>query len=577
MNKFPLIMGLRRMARGTGGTSVLEHPQASPISVEDWEVDPEVGLVVRGQILPTLPLFQQSGIDFELRGTEITFYKTFTIDEISIPAPLKADICTLTLFAGTQGIGMEGEVGFSVPNVGQGRLGAVIDTNRKLGAEGEFNFDSDLFDPARVELRYMDGKFGGEGEIGIPRGKVPGVKRALLSVSFSEEGFSASGDAELDIPGVESGRLAISQSEEEGFHFSGVFALSSDAPGIRGGSITIELVERPDRSGFALRGRGEAQPDIPGINGNLSLVYDDGVFTAEARARYQRGMLSGDILAGVTNRSVDERGALSDTADPDAPLVVYGGGSLTLQIAPWLQGRAGVRFAPNGELTVSGEIGLPAQLELFPRKEVEKPVFSIAVQAPIIPGVVAEIAGGLKAQAGFGPGMLDQLSLSITYNPDREEETMVNGVARFVVPADAGLRLSVRAGIGLGVTGLSATGGLEVGGAMGISGSAEAGVDVMWTPLSGLALDAEVAVRAQPSFVFDISGYVSVRALGFSVYDETYEFASFEFGPGYGFGISLPIRYREGEPFDISLDDVRFEVPDIDTDRLLKGLVSRVT
>ena len=89
-------------------------------------------------------------------------------------------------------------------------------------------------------------------------------------------------------------------------------------------------------------------------------------------------------------------------------------------------------------------------------------------------------------------------------------------------------------------------------------------------------MNADVSLSAQPSFTFDVSGYVSVRALGFSVYDETYELASFEFGSDYRFGISLPVHYQEGEPFDISLDDVTFEVPDIDTDQLLKDLVARV-
>ncbi len=85
-----------------------------------------------------------------------------------------------------------------------------------------------------------------------------------------------------------------------------------------------------------------------------------------------------------------------------------------------------------------------------------------------------------------------------------------------------------------------------------------------------------MSVHAQPSFTFDISGYVSVRALGFSVYDETWELASFTYGSDYRFGIRLPVEYHEGEPFDISLDDVEFEVPDIDTNRLLRGLVGEI-
>ena len=78
------------------------------------------------------------------------------------------------------------------------------------------------------------------------------------------------------------------------------------------------------------------------------------------------------------------------------------------------------------------------------------------MQAPIFPGIVAEIGGGLGATAGIGPGVIDQLELGITYNPAREEDTAITGDAHLRVPADAGLRLSVRAGIGLGITGMYA-------------------------------------------------------------------------------------------------------------------------
>ena len=102
------------------------------------------------------------------------------------------------------------------------------------------------------------------------------------------------------------------------------------------------------------------------------------------------------------------------------------------------------------------------------------------------------------------------------------------------------------------------------------------GMAVLTTPSRGLDLTASVGIHAQPAFKFDISGYVSVRALGFEVYDQTWEFASFEFGSDYRLGIRLPIHYQEGQPFDISLDDVEFEVPEIDTDELLENLIARI-
>jgi len=550
----------------------------SPVEISTFDILPEGGVSAGGRILPQIPLFGGSGIDFSLTGSDLTFYKQFLIDDIQVPSPFEMRESSLTvLFSTERGLGVEGRADFGISGVGEGYLGAGATTEGGLNFEGSLSFDTSLFDPAEVSINYADDTFSASGQIGIKEGTVGGVKVATIQVDYSEtEGFSASGDAELDVPGVESGRLEITHNEESGFSMGGEFSLSADAPGIRSGNISAQVREKEDGSGYAVSASGTAIPDIPGIDSEMTISYNDGAFTAEVTADYSRGMLSGQVNAGVTNRSVGEDGALSETAEPGNPLIVYGGGNLTIEIAPWLQGTAGVRFAPNGEITVTGEIGLPSEFEIFPRREVEKSIFSIAVQAPIFPGIVAEIGGGLGATAGFGPGVIDQLQLGITYNPAHEEDTTITGDAHLKVPADAGLRLSLRAGIGLGITGVSVTGGLEIGGSLGIEGAAEAGVHIEWSPSQGLELMANVGVHAQPAFVFDVGGYVSVRALGFSVYDQTWNFASFRFGSDYRFGITLPIHYREGEPFNISLSDVQFEVPNIDTDQLLKGLIARV-
>lgn len=577
---------LRHARESSGGVfQSLRIPGMSPIQIDNLDLDPQMGFVGRGKLLPTVSLFRQADIDVLVEGSSVRIQKEFDLGEFDIPSPFHVDYSSILVFAGTEGLGAQGKLGFSIDKVGSGDLSAEISSGHGFKLDGQFQFDENLFGEgtsAEVHASYEKASSGDYewsmgGSISIPEGKVPGISSATINVDYSKNnGFHASGDAELDIPGVESGHLEISQTPEEGFSIGGDFQLSAETPGIRGGSISARLTEKPDGSGYALSASGEAQPDIPGIDSNLSVTYDDGAITAEAHAEYARGMLSGTLDVGVTNRNVNEDGTLGDGVNTSGDLAVYGGGSLTLQLAPWLQGTAGVKFSPNGEMTVIGEVAVPDDLEIFPRQEINKSIFNIAVQAPIFPGIVAEVGGGLSATAGIGPGVFDELSLHVEYNPDHEEDTHVHGRAHLNIPADAGLRLSVRAGIGLGITGASATGGLEVGGTLGIEGAAEAGVDVDWTPSQGLDVSANLAVHAQPSFTFDISGYVAVTALGFSVYDHRWELASFSFGSDYQFGISLPIHYHEGEPFNISLSDVEFQVPDINTDRLLKGLIARI-
>ncbi|MDO8301754.1 MAG: hypothetical protein Q7T18_00780, partial [Sedimentisphaerales bacterium] len=420
-------------------------------------------------------------------GDDIIFRATY------VPTDLRLDFPGLSIYDGSislsyskrQGFGVEGTVMVDVANLGGGDLTVGYREADGFYAQGNFNFDTQLFDRARISLWYRNRAFGGQGTIGIDSpDKIKGIRSANLTVGFSEDSLTAEGSVQPNIPGIQEAGLRLGYDRETGLTIGGNLQLNSDTPGIESGSIDVTVNKRDGL--WKVIATGTAVPSIPGINSQLSINYNDGAFTAEANADYSRGMLSGRVNAGVTNRTVNDDGTLSETAAEGNPLVVYGGGQLTLQIAPWLQGTAGVQFAPNGEVTVTGEIGLPSQLEIFARREINKSIFSIAVQAPIFPGIVAEVGGGLSATAGIGPGVIDQLRLGITYNPAHEEETRITGDAHLNIPANAGLRLSVRAGIGLGITGASATGGLDIGGTLGIEGAAEAGVHVDWTPATGL-------------------------------------------------------------------------------------------
>lgn len=111
---------------------------------------------------------------------------------------------------------------------------------------------------------------------------------------------------------------------------------------------------------------------------------------------------------------------------------------------------------------------------------------------------------------------------------------------------------------------------------VGIAGAAQAGVHVEGTPTAGLQLHAFGAVHAEPTFRFDVAGYVDARLLGISLYEQRWALTSFEFGSNLGFGVRFPIHYVEGRPLEISTADVQFEAPDIDAPELLRGLPRRI-
>lgn len=536
----------------------------------------DTGLYAVGHIQPSLPLLADTPIEVILNGRDISFRVDFSPANLSLPVPgVQVDDAMLTLaYNAADGFAAMGSLYFSVSHLGSGCLTAGVSQDGGLQAGGSFDFDPRLFDRARIEVWYRNEQFGAEGEIGIDRpDKIRGIRSANVRVRYEAGAFSASGSVQPAIPGVQEAGLNVAYSEEQGLTMGGTLQLA-EIPGIRSGSIEVTVNKRDEV--WRVCATGEAQPAIPGIDSSLRVTYEDGAFTAEVSGTFRRGMLSGQVTAGVTNRPVDENGQPAGEPTPDAPLVVYGGGSATVQIAPWLQGTTGVRFAPNGEVTVTGEIALPSQIELFPRKEIRRELFSIDFPIPIVPGIFAEVGGGLDAHAGIGPGVIDQLRVGIEYNPAHEEQTHVTGDGHVNVPADAGLRLAVHGGIGLGIPAASVSGGLEVGGELGLAGAAEAGVHVDWRPSQGLAIDAYGRLSAHPRFVFDVSGYVEVEALFFTIYENRWRLASFEYGSDLTFGVTFPIHYREGEPFDISLEDVQFQVPEVSPRQILGDLVERI-
>lgn len=557
-----------------GVRNSLRLPGMSPIEMGEVTLS-RAGLNGEGRVLPTVPLIADADIRIRINGDEARIYKIFAMDELQLPAPFHMDSCDLTVFYGTRsGLGLEGRADFSIDRLGSGFLGATASTEGGFALAGGFDFDSQLFDEASVTMAYRDNQLSLAGDIGINRpDKIRGIRAANLHIEYAAGNILATGTVDPDIPGIRQAGLSVNYREGTGLVIGGNLELEENAA-IRSGSIDVTVSKPEER--WLVAATGTALPAIPGIDSTLTVSYEDGAFDASFEGSFERGMLSGTVEVGATNRTLDAAGEATGPAELGSPLIVYGGGSATIELTPWLQGTAGIRFAPNGECTISGEIGLPDTLELFPREEIHRELFAIATQVPIAPGIVGEVGGNLNALAGVGPGVLDEARIGIEYNPDHEENTHITGDAHLNVPADAGLRLAARAGVGLGITGASATGGLELGGMLGIAGAAEASVHVDWMPSQGLQINAEAGVHAAPSFRFDVSGYVNVSLLGAEIYEETWELAACEIGSEYEFGVRFPVSYREGEPFSVSTDDIEFDVPPIDTQALIGELGAEI-
>src|SRR5690606_13624948 len=254
------------------------------------------------------------------------------------------------------------------------------------------------------------------------------------------------------------------------------------------------------------------------------------------------------------------------------------------QITSWLKGTIGVTFDESNQVLFRSKLAITSAIEVFPKKSMpEKDLFSLGFDIPIfaIPvgpksiGLKARIEGAIVAFAHIGPATIEGVELGITFNPDKPEDTHVTGKGQFVIPAEAGVKLAVRASIGLSAVIGGVEGGLELAGGLKISAKASAGIEVDWTPSSGLELNAELEAEATPKLTFDINGFIKAW---FAWYDKIWKWnlASYEYGSNLALGVTLPIKYKEGQDFSLKFEDMQFRKPDIDPMSVLKGVISDI-
>jgi hypothetical protein len=569
----------------------------SPVKFSEMDFDLAEGLAGRGKIdPPSLKILEKADIAVVLGGDlGVGLEATIIAGQLSLPGPLQVKGGALTLGVGIGGITADGRLDFEIKNLATGFIEAAAAMKKggspTFALAGELNFDTKMFDKAKLGISYVDQEWGVTGELAVDTpGKIKGIKKARATIEITDGDVKADGTFQPDIKGIESGHLGLHYNEATGPEITGDVTLGKGFPGIKSGKISAIVTKPPGAEGWSLDATGTAEPDIPGVQSQINVAYKNGVFDANVAAAYNKGMMSGQLMFGATNRPVSTDGKPGDApADPAAAkITAYGSGQMTVTLTPWLAGTVGVKVLPNGEIELMGRIALPNTLDIFAQKKLQKELFKIGIDIPIVGvavagqriGIFATIQGGADIEASVGPGQLQQLSLEVHYNPAHEEETTITGGAKVRVPAMAGLRLFVRGALGAGIPVVSAEAGLEVSGELGIQGEAAAAVAVNWSPTQGLDLKAEASVQAEPVFKFGIAGYVLVEAdlwvTTVELYSKRWQLADVTLGSGLKLGMRLPLHYHEGTPFEISASDVQFDVPKIDPEQILTDLMKRI-
>jgi hypothetical protein len=569
----------------------IRHKKYSPLELLTADFDFEQGVVARAKIpKPSISLLENVELDVVITGKDVGIEATITGGELKLPGPFKVTGGSLTLSVTTGGAGINGQIDFEIEKLAKGSIWGAA--SAKVGKTGfavgvELNFDKKIFDgDARIKGSYEDGKWAVEGTLGVGPGKIKGIKKASAAVSVTADTIAADGEFETSLKGVDKGKVGLKYNQATGMEITGEIILGQGIPGVKSGKLDATIKEGP--TGHSLSGGVTLEPSVPGLTGTVTGRYEDGAFFVQADLGYEKGLAKGKVNVGLTNQEVDEHGKPSGPPKPDGSVTAFGTGSVTLTLTPWLKGTVGLKLTPKGEIEVSGEVALPSEFEVFRKLPLEKEIFSVHIDIPIIGlsvagvhvGIFATVGGGATVSAGVGPGVLRDVALKVTYNPDKPDDTTVTGTGSFAIPAHASLRLTVDGGVGAGIPLVDAEAKLSAYGEVGVAGEVSASVQVDWAPRTGIVLDARGGIFVEPRFRFGVDASVEVTVgvwrLKKTLYEHTWHLANFEYGSSLRFGLSLPIHYESLKPFDIAFDQIQWTYPQIEPKDLLSGLMKQL-
>ena len=561
----------------------------SPIRIDNIDFGNDGMLVVTGKIVPGLPIIKGAEIDFRMQGGEVQIFKEFIGPEIKLPSPFNLNGTSLRVYADSKkGLGITGVVDFEIEKIAQGHLEADLNENA-FSLSGDLNFESKWFEPAKLKASYtksfgkteegspIEPKWLIAGKLGLKK-DIKGVKKLLLEASYDGTIFSASGDIEFDVPGIQGGRIEASYNNEtKDFGIAGEFQLNKDIPGIDGGCVAASFTRENSTGDYSLGISGAAQPNIPGLsNTNLCISYKDGVFVIEGEAAFKKGIASGKVKVGVTNQIVDGEG--KPKGGESKKLSAYGNGSLTIQFSKFLEGTVGAKVTPAAKILLSGQIKIPDKIPLTKAKDefnktivpfptISIPIIGISALGKTV-GIAAKISGGVDAYASLGPLSLTKLYLKLNeFDPMDPSTAVVEGGAAIDYPAKAGIKVRMNVGVALSILILEAGG--ELIGSLGLelNGNAGGEIKLRWSAQKGLEfIEAQASAHASAQMVMSLKGrlYADLDLLlkTINLWEQETTLAERKFGAGLKIGIKVPLQVEDGKLKGIKFEDIEFEKPD---------------
>ncbi len=521
--------------------------------------------VAIGDFTPTLPLLRFAQVHLEIRNQQLQGGLAVPPDRLrqALPIPgLTLDLVNLVIGIANDQFSATGGFGFRYGTLASGQVAAAF-TGGRFTADGTIDFNVPGLDQARGEAHVRDGRFSARVTLGKDKIRFPGVKSARVVVDVADGLLAGTGTVVLGIPGLDDASLAFTANSQGQYALSGT--ASGRIPGLRDPRITITYADG------ALSGVGHAGFAIPGLEGGaIDLRYAAGQFSGTASIDYRRGRLSGRVTLNLS---------------PAHKL--SGGGQLQYEIAPGLVAIVGLEVPETGRPRVSGELRLPDPIVIFPERSFNKRLFGISIDIPIFGisfgrssiGIIANIAAGIDARAGIGPGQIRRPRIIAAFDPNDERgAASFQASAELYVPASAEIVVFLSGGIGVSLLIVKALGGIQANASAGLMGALVVPIELKYQA-GKFTVDGSAELFAQPRLRFQLDAFVKVQAdlliTTIDVYTKNWKLAAFEWGSDFRIGVRFPVHYVFGEPFSLSLSQLEFIAPQIDTRKLMRDLLPK--
>lgn len=524
----------------------IAYPHLSRGTILELMYDPASGLSGRGMLKPSIPILRALDLGFAFTPNSLKF--TSGLDQKSlmrISGPFRGVAITeasLEFLLWPDFI-PSGRIAFAYgPQDNRPVTGLVTAGADEKGfrLDGMLTANIPRVDNATGMLSYSDRKWSGQIDIASSQIKIPGYRSGSFQARLVNGQLRFGGHVLLGVRLADRDqtvRLGLSQRDNGSFLYTGEAKL--DLPRVEDASLSVSY------DGETLRGRGQGSIAFRGFEGTLrSLDFSlgpDGMPVVSGMGTVK--LPGNERVQGSIDVNLSPKGRFS------------GSGMVRYKVSENLTADAKVVLGEDEKLRVEGALRL-RRIELFPaatgmRQLVRLPRVRIPVPQASIGGygVVFTLDGGVDANYAFGPGALEDVSLTAAVSPlERNSDFNAQIMGNLVVPATAGLTASVRGGLGLDVALASATGGLTLYGEASLASAAS-------VAFSGAYAGGRYQIQASPaamgnvSLAFGVKGDAQVEVAGQEVYQRTWSLARYQYPSLLQFGVAAMVGYDSANGF----------------------------